>query len=321
VSILSWQAGTGGGGGFYDANVGIYELTIDGLSIVATTAMNNSAIRATFTPGTNNLKFRTASIHNVEISGSRPFGVAAYWTYGIYLTNAQNAVIDKVDITGGSATSGSPLLTTGIFWTGTTTDNTTGLFLTNAEIKFCKTGVQVSGLVEGFYMSGFEVAFCGTATAPVMDLSTSSTPQGLAFHLVNGHVDAQYDGVHMTNLRGIHVHNVDFLRSQTTNPGTLLYLLNCKEATITDCTFLSDPKGAGSTENGVFLTSTSFTTISGNNFGDMQQGPGETGSCIVAYTGSTTVRVTNNIFHNVGSATGNYIGSQFYYDADNIIVP
>ena len=194
---------------------------------------------------------------------------------------------------------------------------TTGLLLTNAEIKFCNTGVKTSGQVEGFYMSGFEVVLCGTSTTPSIDLSASGSLQGPAFHLVNGHVDAIGDGVHMTNLSTIHVHNVDFSHvSPAAISGTLLYLLNCLDATITDCMFASQVNKIAD-ENGIFLTSTARTTISGNHFVTMQ--PTASGSCIVAYTGSTTVRVTNNIFSNVRNATDNHIGSQFYYDTDNIV--
>jgi len=57
--------------------------------------------------------------------------------------------------------------------------------------------------------------------------------------------------------------------------------------------------------------------VSGNIFRALK--PTQTGSCIVAYTGSSTIRVTDNIFDLVRQAYDNRIGTSFYYDMNNIV--
>ena len=73
----------------------------------ANTTAAGDAISATFTPDSTNLKFRTATIHNVVIDENKRDGTGGYWTRGIYFYRAENAVIDKVDISGTVDVSGT----------------------------------------------------------------------------------------------------------------------------------------------------------------------------------------------------------------------
>jgi hypothetical protein len=305
---------TGHSAGIYAPTVGARTLNVDGLTLEALTGAAGRAIYAAFGNANANLKYHTATIQNVEIRGNTETGnTGGYWTTGIYLSRAQNAAIDKVDISGNTG-----VTSTGIQWTSLTTVGTTGIHLTNVEIKFCNAAIVTSGWVEGFYMSGFEVVSCGTGGQPALSLASSqSSSPSPAFTLLNGHVDMIGDGVRMTNLSAIKVSHVDF---EHANPvavnGTHLALTNCIAAIISDNTFTSQVNGIAN-ENGVFLTSTNDARVSGNIFRTLK--PTQAGSCIVAYTGSSTIRVTDNIFDFVRQAYDNRIGTSFYYDTNNIV--
>jgi hypothetical protein len=311
VSIIAF---TGPTAGIYGSNIGPNTLNVEGLTLRALTAAAGTAISASFSDPNGSTKFHTATIHNVEIVGDERAGdTAGYWSIGIYLSRAQNAVIDKVDISGNF-----PLTATGISWTSPTNIPTTGIQITNTEIKWCSTGVKTSGWVEGFYMSSFEVVFCGAAGLYALDLASSqSASPSPAFNLTNGHIDMVAGGVKMTNLSSVKVSNVDFSHvNSAAVDGTHLQLTNCIGVLICDNSF-SGQANKYASENGVFLTTTQFARVSGNIFRLLK--PTAAGSCIVAYTGSTTVRVTENIFATVRMATDNHIGAEFYYDSDNIV--
>ncbi|MBA3351910.1 MAG: hypothetical protein H0U23_05710 [Blastocatellia bacterium] len=307
---------TGPTAGIYSSNLGANTLNVEGLTLEAITAAAGTAISATFSPGAN-AKFHTATIHNVEIRGSdRTISASGYWTRGIYLFQAPNSFIDKIAITGNSGST-----TTGIQWSSAVGSATTGLFITNAEIQWCNSAISTAGWVEGFYMSGFEVVLCGTpAGTPALNFLSTAPSQSPAFTLINGHVDMLGDGVKMQNLSAIKVSHVDFEHVNGTADGTYLSLTACIGAIITDCTFTS-ASNVFNNENGVFLTSTDQARVSGNIFRGLDPKAGGTGSPIVAYTGSKTVRISGNIFKSCQNSFDNYIGSQAYYDTDNVIVP
>lgn len=169
-------------------------------------------------------------------------------------------------------------------------------------------------------MSNFEIVLCGTpAGTPALNLfSSQATLQSPAFTLINGHIDMLGDGVKMQNLSAVKVSHVDFEHVNGVMDGTHLSLTKCIGAIITDCTFTS-ANMAFANENGVFLTTTDQARVSGNIFRTLY--PNSSGSPIVAYTGSKTVRISGNIFKSCRNSFDNYIGTQAYYDADNVIVP
>lgn len=313
VSDISF---TGASAGIYAPSIGPNTLKVDGLTLETSTAGSNYAIYAVFLPdpAPNSPKFHTATIENVEIRGNLKTGSSGgYWVTGIYLYRAWNSVIDKVDITGNTGSTA-----TGITWGSASNIPTTGLHLTNTEIKFCNSAVFTFGWVEGFYMSGFEVVLCGKNGHPALDLNSSqiSSPSP-AVNLLNGHIDMIEDGVSISNFSAVKVSNVDFERVSTAAiDGTHLYLQNCLGVIISDCTFTGAPPQGTTNENGVFLSSARQVRVSGNIFRGLL--PSTTGSCIVASYGSDTVRITDNIFSAVHQATANY-GTNFYYDVDNLI--
>ncbi len=306
---------TGPDAGIYAPDINDNTLNIDGLTIQASTANAGTAISATFNRG-DFAKIRTATIQNVEIRGSNRTGNSGgYWTNGIQLYKAPNSVIDKVVIEGNV-----DITETGIQWSSPDATATTGIFLTSTEIKFCKSAVVTSGWVEGFYMSGFEVVLCGSAGHAALDLQSSrAASPSPAFTLINGHLDFFADGVRMANLSAVKVCQVDF---QHTSPlaldGTHLLLTNCIAAIIADCTFTSQTNKINN-ENGVFLIATQQARVAGNIFRNLY--PLQTGSPIVAYNDSKTVRVSENIFKTCRNTFDNYIGNEGYYDGDNVSVP
>jgi hypothetical protein len=313
VSIIAF---TGPNAGIYAPTIGAHTLNVEGLSLQANTAAAGTAIYAAFSDPAGSTKFHTATIHNVVIVGSTRDGITGgYWTTGIYLNRAQNAVVDGVDISGNTT-----VTATGIVWTSPTTIPTTGIQISNTEIKWCNIAVQTSGWVEGFYMSGFEVVLCGTPGYALDLLSSQSGSPSPAFNLINGHVSMLAGGVKMTNLSAIKISNVDFshVAGSSSADGTFVSLNNTIGAIIFDCTFGSQITPPISNENGVFLTNAKQTRISGNIFRLLQ--PTLTGSAIVPYTGTDTVRVTDNIFKTVKNIyDNNYGATNFYYGADNFV--
>jgi hypothetical protein len=269
-------------------------LSVEGLTLKANTNSTNcgTAIYAKFGPGNAN-KFHTATIHNVQIIGSARDGTSCcYWTSGIHLYTGQNSVIDKVEISGNkNATQ------TGIVWDSSTSEPSTGLQLSNLEIKWCNTALLTNGYVEGLYMTGFEFISCGRSGYPAVSLSAYAGELGSAgslFHLVNGQVDSIGDGITMTNLILAKISNVYFRHTGTeAADGTMLAINNVSDAIVSECTFYGvDNTVSG--ENGIFLTDSQSVRIAGNNFSHMQ--PWNNGSCIVVYGSSSVVRITDNLF-------------------------
>ncbi len=306
---------TGPNAGIYAPSINDNTLNIDGLTLTALTAAAGTAISATFNRG-DFAKIRTATIQNVEIRGSNRTGNSGgYWTNGIYLYKAPNSVIDKVVIEGNV-----DITETGIQWSSPDATATTGIFLTSTEIKFCKSAVVTSGWVEGFYMSGFEVVLCGSAGHAALNLQSSrAASPSPVFTLINGHLDFFADGVWMVNLSAVKVCHVDFHHtSPLALDGTHLLLNNCIGAIVADCSFTSQTNKINN-ENGAFLIATHQARVSGNIFRNLY--PLQTGSPIVAYTGSTTVRVSENIFKTCRNSFDNYVGSEGYFDSDNVFVP
>ncbi len=139
-------------------------LNVDGLGLEATTQNCGTPIHAAFSESGGNTKFRTATIHNVQIIGYPRFTDPTYdfsgwWSNGITLFKAQNSVIDKVEISGTYYSTPPWGTLSGIIWTSSTDYATTGLQVSNLEVKFVHTALQTSGWVEGVYLTGFEGCF------------------------------------------------------------------------------------------------------------------------------------------------------------------
>jgi pectate lyase-like protein len=291
---------TGTNAGINGWSMGPNTLTVDGLTLGASSANCGTAITAKFSESGSSTKFHTATIHNVQIIGYPRTG-SGYWTNGIYLYKAQNSVIDKVEITGTLVTGGSPGGTqTGIVWESSNDYKTAGLQISNFEIKFADTAVRTLGWVEGFYMTGFEVVLCGQHGVPAVDL-TSFDPnnQKSSFHLLSGHIQTLEQGIRLLNLSDVRISKVNFAHAASdgkhdfTLDGTIVNISNSADVVVSGCTFFGWPVA---NENGVLLDNAHGVRIAGNYFFHMQPA---NGSCIVILANSDTARITDNLFSDV----------------------
>lgn len=292
-------------------NMGLSTLNVDGLTLAAKSANCGTAIYAAFSESGSSTKFRTATIQNVEIVGD-PIAGGNYWTKGIDLFQAQNAVIDKIDITGNYSPPGGTLV--GITWRSSSTYKTTGLLATNLEVKFVQTALQTSGWVDGVYLTGFELVFCSRQGFPVVDLSATA-PAGVqksTFQLVNGHIQGLGDGIRLTNLNGVKISKVLFLHNAAPISGCSMVEFNgCTDAVVSNCSFLGAYFGGGlANENGIILNNSQSVRIAENSFSDFNAA---TGSCIVVGWTSNAVRITNNLFSSFSLGVGGV--AQPYEDA------
>lgn len=296
---------SGSGAGISALYMGQKTLNVDGLTLEASSQNCGTAIHAAFSESGGNTKFRTATIHNVQITGYPRFEFPLfdspnYWTNGIDLSKAQNSVIDKVEISGTHLTQPPWGTLAGIVWKSSSDYATTGLQVSNLQVKYVQTGLQTSGWVEGVYLTGFEIVFGGREGVPMVDLAVNA-PGGVqkpTFHLVNGHVQGEGGGVRLTNLTGVKISKVLFLHN-TLNavPGSMVEFNNCTDAVVSQCTFHGRGNGFAN-ENGILLNNADFVRIAENNFTAISP---LQGSGIVVQANSEAVRITNNLF-------GNFIG-------------
>ncbi|HEV2842506.1 MAG TPA: glycosyl hydrolase family 28-related protein [Chthoniobacterales bacterium] len=295
---------TGPSAGINAPNMGLNTLNVDNLTLWAKTMNCGTAISASFNEFGANTKFRTATIVNVQITGSeRSGGSGGYWTNGIYLYRAQNSVIDKVHIWGNirpAAGSEADASLTGIVWESSNTYATTGLQLSDLEITFVNTALRTNGWVEGLYLNRFEFVQCGQHGVPAVDLNSfDSVNRKPTFHLVNGHVDLIQNGIRLTNLRGIRISKVLLLHNGgAERNGSMVIFNNCFDAMVSQCTFLGGTHDAVfnvplTDETGILLDNADSVQVTGNWFAHMTT---PTGAAIAIQPTSSVVRITNNIF-------------------------
>jgi hypothetical protein len=284
---------TGPNAGINGSNMGEATLDVDGLTLKALSANCGTAITGLFVPSGG--RFRTASIHSVQIIGTTRDGTTGgYWSNGIRLYRAENSVIDKVHISGNQNATQTGILWEGINDPGQETPNTSGVQLSNLEIKWCNTALATSGKVEGLYMTGFEFISCGRSGYSAVSLY--SVGGGAAFHLANGQVDALGNGITLNGLAFAKISTVYFRHSGSeATHGTMLSVNNLEDLVVSDCTFYGMYSGTFD-ENGIFLTGVISARIGGNNFSHMQP---HNGSCIVISSSSSIVRITDNLFTDV----------------------
>jgi hypothetical protein len=295
--------------GIYGPNMGTNTLEVDGLTLQANTKSCGFAIKALFNQAGTDEKFRSATLHNLQIIGSTRTGsTGAYWTGGIYLSRAQNAVIDGVEMNGNARedeTGGGSATQYGIVWTSDSY-RTTGLQLSNLITFFCNTALYTSGAVEGLYLNGFEFAFCGNFGMPAVNLSSSISNLGSAFHLVNGHVSPMEHGIQLTSLRDVRISKVHIVHSsgnQFAKSGNDITLTNCTDAVISDGSFVGVDGGDNyPNEICINLINSDAVQVIGNYFTHVL--PQGTGICIAADSNSDTLRIINNVFEKDGVGYG-----------------
>lgn len=302
-------------------NVGLKTLQIEGLTLLNNTSFANvgTAISATFSP---TQKAKSATIRNVQIRGTdlTP-NPAKYWRYGIYLNGASNAVIEDVQIHG-AYTGSTPFPDDAIHWHAPVvappqSSGATQLFVKNLYASFYKTGVRTSGHVEGLYMSGFELVFCGSQSTGAMEITGQVDTNGAAvpaFHIMNGHINQLYNGIRMSNLVSVKISHVNFYN--IFGLGNHIALTNVVGASITENGFgdhdcAPSPPGPPctpiTTGNGIYLLgNTDGTRIAGNLFGLNNQGGGD---CIVVESGCQKTSILDNDFGDSAHRINNMAGS------------
>lgn len=295
VTVIKFSGSTSGinGNGMGSKTLQVKNLTLNASGVCGT------AIYGAFTdalpPGYGNTKFRCADIENVEITGSdRTISPASYFMNGISLYQAQNSRIEDVQIHGKIETSNA-----GIAWTSSDTYGTTQLFLHNIYVAHFKVGIQTAGHLEGFYMNGFELLFCGSSTTPSMDLKASASNASYlpVFHIENGHTDFLHNGIELTNVSSVRIFHVNFLAQKY--DGTHVYLNGCYGANISDNTFsdVNDPTYPENTSNGILCNDAHDVILKNNEFSAMPQPTN--GNAIGILANCSHVRIMDNIFESV----------------------
>jgi hypothetical protein len=311
-------------GGIYGYAMGQKTLTVEGLTLQANTTKCGTAIQAFFSDAGATKKFKSATIRNVQIVGSTRTGYdGGYWTGGIRLYQAQNSVISNVEISGnareGAACPGPQASVFGIIWDSASTYPTSGLQISNIQIKYCDTALRTNGWVENLFLTGFEFVLCGNNGSPSVDLNSSDAVNlKSTFHLVNGHVDALQNGLRLTNLRGVKISKVLIVHSSgnsCASSGTDLALNNVTDGVISQCTFV----GVGNDihdEIGIRLNNAHFVQVTGNYFTHMlplNPSGNPQNACINVQSNSSVVRIVNNLFESPGFGIGGV--NIPYYDA------
>jgi hypothetical protein len=307
--------------GIYGNAMGAKTLTVEGLTLQANTKNCGTAIQAFFNDTSANKKFHSAMIRNVQIVGSTRDGfTGSFWNGGMRLYKAQNSVITNVEISGNAVNEAVGVQATqyGILWDSPSNYQTSGLHMSNLQIKYCNTALRTNGWVENLFLTGFEFVLCGSFGSPAVDLNSSDTVNlKPAFHLVNGHVDFLEHGLRLTNLRGVKISKLLLIHTsghEQALSGTDLALNNCNDAVISQCTFI----GVGydvDDEIGIRVNNAHFVQILGNYFTHMlplnpQGNPQD--ACINVQSNSSVVRIINNVFEITGGMGGVNIP---YYDA------
>lgn len=291
-------------------NRGNSNLQVDGLTLKANSNCGAAtAIYAGFNE-TPPAKFRSATIRNVEIMGSeRSNNPTAYWGNGISLFQAQNALIEDVQVHGKyDYANQGPTAGVGIHWAGSApvaNYPTTQAFLHNIYVDFFQVAVQTDGWVEGFYMSKFELVFCGYPASnshAAMELTgtTGSNQAVPVFHISDGHINQISAGIRMNNINGIKISHVDFFNQLY--DGTHVELTNCQGVSLIDNSF-SDYGASQTISNGIYVISTNVfpatpssasIIMSGNTFSHMSQTGG--GACIALTANCTKIKILDTLF-------------------------
>lgn len=273
--------------------MGTATLQVEGLTLRANSQHCGTAIWAEFSENGGNTKYRTATIRNVEIaSGNRSFdNPPAWWGSGIILTKAQNAIVENVQIHGKHETSDY-----GIWWRSSNDYGTTQIFLDNIFVHNYRNGIATSGWVEGFYLSNFELVFCGSATTAAMDLRATNAfgSQSPEFIISNGHNNCLSRGLYMENLASIAVSKVTFFNQKY--DGSAIELVNCLDAIISQNKF-GALAGYSSNFNGIYARNADLVNMTQNTFRGMPAG----GSCVLVDNASEQVKVTDNLFRDVST--------------------
>ncbi|HEV2842502.1 MAG TPA: glycosyl hydrolase family 28-related protein [Chthoniobacterales bacterium] len=281
-------------GGINAPSVGDKTLRVDGLTIQGNFGNTGIAINAAFQA--NGPKARTAHIENVQIRGSDlTHNPSGYWGTGIKLYQAQNALIDDVQVLGKwDLTGPGPTASVGIDWSSSTSSPATQLFIHDIYVGFYQVGIKTSGHVEGFYLDKFELVFCGYAlpnSHAAMELSSSGAP-GIVFHISDGHVNQVSSGIRLTNIWHAKISQVNFLNQ--IYDGTHITMTDCRSMMVTDNNFEDLGIAGELNSNGIYSINSSQIRIAGNSIALATTTTN--GSCIVVDSASRKVKILDNMF-------------------------
>jgi hypothetical protein len=155
-------------------------------------------------------------------------------------------------------------------------------------------GIKTSGAVEGFYLSKFELVFCGHPlpnSKAAMELSAGDAP-GIVFHISDGHVNQVANGIRLTNIWHAKISQVNFFNIKY--DGTHITLANCRSVMITDNNF-EDYGIAGETNsNGIYSINSSQVRLAGNSIALATTTT--SGHCITVDSASRKVKILDNMF-------------------------
>jgi hypothetical protein len=300
-------------------NLGTHTLQIEGLTLQCNAQNVGTAISATFNTVPRD---KSATIRNVQIRGSDLTNTpSGYWRYGIDLEGASNAVIDDVQIHG-AYTLQTPYPDDAIHWHGPADPNFAAveLYIHNLSVFYYKTALRTSGWVEGLYMSGFELVFCGSDSTGAMEI-TGQTSKGFAvpaFHFVNGHINQLVNGIKMSHVVSVKISHVNFLNQ--IGYGNHIALTDVSGATIIENDFTDydcgppppPPLPPNCTPivhgNGIYLfPNTHGTRICGNRFSLNNE---VDGSAVVVREGCTKTAILDNDFGDSAHTINNIAGKE-----------
>jgi polygalacturonase len=267
---------------------------VDGLTIQGNFGNTGIGINAVLQP--NNPKFRTVTIRNVEIRGSdRTINPAGYWGTGIRVYQAQNALIEDVQVHGKwDFANPGPTASVGIEWSSATDSPSTQLFMHDIQVDMYQVAIKTSGSVEGFYLDKFELVFCGNPlpnSKAAMELSAGNAP-GIVFHISDGHVNQVSCGIRLTNIWHAKISQVNFLNQKY--DGTHLTLTNCRDVMVTDNNFEDLGISGELNSNGIYSINSSQVRLAGNSIA--LSTTTTNGSCIVVDSASRKVKILDNMF-------------------------
>lgn len=284
-------------GGINAPSVGDKTLKVDGLTIQGNFGNTGIGINAAFVA--NGAKARTAHIENVEIRGSdKTINPTGYWGTGIKLYQAQNALIRDVQVLGKwDYANPGPTASVGIEWSSATGSPATQLFISDIYVCFYQNGIKTSGHVEGFYLSKFELVFCGHPLPnykAAMDLSAAGTNNapGLVFHISDGHVNQVSHGIRLTNIWHAKISQVNFFNIKY--DGTHLTLVDCRSVMITDNNFEDFGISGETHSNGIYSVNSSQVRLAGNSIA--LAASTTMGHCIAVDSASRKVKILDNMF-------------------------
>ena len=290
ISVIKW-IGTATGGIEYSSNDVKDNLIIRDITLITDYAGGGNAISADW-PTETSSTFSNCLIENVEII---PLVQADdYWTNGIILEDAWNAVISNVQISGKTDTRS---MTNGIYLKGMTITP----FIDKSNIYLAATGIRIEGGSEGINVS--QCTFVAVTNGILFNTAVSVT------HAVifGNHIAADLYGVYGVNRPHIFItQNYIYKRSDSVSDFVGIYLDSASDNAIIEGNIIYQETGGTGTDSGIVIDSDA-TIIVGNVINQMEIG-------ISLTSGSVNAQVSLNRIFNMTTAMINAGTSNIFND-------